>query len=80
MNKNYKDSIPDWLPPALVKDWRQMLRTPLFMLGLLALGLLSFGFLLLPTVVVTCFPHTMSTAHAELLNVVSLQNASLLHE
>ena len=48
MNKNYKDSIPDWLPPALVKDWRQMLRTPLFMLGLLALGLLSFGFLLLP--------------------------------
>ncbi len=50
MNKNYKDSIPDWLPPALVKDWRQMLRTPLFMLGLLALGLLSFGFLLLPSV------------------------------
>ena len=48
MNKNYKDSIPDWLPPALVKDWRQMLRTPLFMLGLLALGLLSFGFLLPP--------------------------------
>ena len=48
MNKNYKDRIPDWLPPALVKDWRQMLRTPLFMLGLLALGLLSFGFLLLP--------------------------------
>ena len=48
MNKNYKDCIPDWLPPALVKDWRQMLRTPLFMLGLLALGLLSFGFLLPP--------------------------------
>ena len=48
MNKNYKDCIPDWLPPALVKDWRQMLRTPLFMLGLLALGLLSFGFLVLP--------------------------------
>ena len=48
MNKNYKDCIPDWLPPALVKDWRQMLRSPLFMLGLLALGLLSFGFLLLP--------------------------------
>ena len=50
MNKNYKDCIPDWLPPALVKDWRQMLRTPLFMLGLLALGLLSCGCLLLPSV------------------------------
>ena len=48
MSKNYKDCIPDWLPPALVKDWRQMLRTPLFMLGLLALGLLSFGFLRVP--------------------------------
>ncbi len=45
MNKNYKDSIPDWVPPALVKDWRQMLRSPLFMLGLLAMCLLSLLFL-----------------------------------
>ena len=31
------DIFPDWLPPALVKDLRQMLRSPLYVLGVLAL-------------------------------------------
>lgn len=40
MNKNkvsdFRDGLPDWLPPALVKDWRQMLRSPLYLLGVVA--------------------------------------------
>lgn len=31
------DIFPDWLPPALVKDLRQMLRSPLYLLGVLAM-------------------------------------------
>ena len=31
------DIFPDWLPPALVKDLRQMLRSPLYVLALLGL-------------------------------------------
>lgn len=35
------DKFPDWLPPALVKDWRQMLRSPLYLLGVLAVALVG---------------------------------------
>ena len=35
------DIFPDWLPPALVKDWRQMLRSPLYLLGVLAAVLVA---------------------------------------
>lgn len=31
------DIFPDWLPPALVKDLRQMLRSPLYVVGVLAM-------------------------------------------
>ena len=43
MNKKdvYRDVLPDCLPPAMVKDWRQMLRSPLYLLGVLACAMLG---------------------------------------
>lgn len=38
---DFRDVLPDWLPPAMVKDWRQMLRSPLYLLGVLACALLG---------------------------------------
>ena len=43
MNKKdvYRDVLPDCLPPAMVKDWRQMLRSPLYLVGVLACAMLG---------------------------------------
>lgn len=36
-----KDFLPDWLPAVVVRDWRQVLRSPLYLLGVLAMLLLG---------------------------------------